>query len=77
MSRLLEGGNWQSGCCAGSLHISIQYHSFQHRCTSLLGISVDKERYDGLPQRWIAIIEAARDRESRKVIGMLEEYEYR
>ena len=71
MVRILEGGNWQNGSCAGSFKTSMNDYPSQHKCTSFIGLDSDDEKYDRLPQRWAAIIEAIKVRETEKVKIML------
>ena len=79
MNVLLEGGNRQNGSYAGHLYTSLP--------NWLLGMGGrayptafwrgDDERYDGLPLRWVAIMEAESKRKCEEIAALLEEKEKR
>lgn len=77
MNILLKGGNWQRGSYAGYLHISYDNWLFgmDGRAYPAAFWRGDDDKYDGLPQRWVAIMKTLNTRKCNKIAALLEEKE--
>lgn len=77
MNVLLQGGNWQCGHYAGYLHTSLSTPLFgmDGRAYPAAWWRGDDERYDGLPQRLVAIMKAEDKRKCDKIAALLEKRE--
>jgi hypothetical protein len=77
MNVLLEGGNWQNGSYAGYFYITASTPLFGYggRAYPESWWRGDDERYDWLPQRWVAIMRTTNKRKCDEVVALLEEKE--
>ena len=77
MNVLFEGGNWPDGPYAGYFYTTASTILFGGGCRAYPESwwRGDDERYDGLPQRWVAIMKAINKRKCDEIVALFEEKE--